>query len=115
MARVKGGVKARRRHNRILSETKGQFGARHKHIRKAMESRLHAMEYATRDRRVRRREFRSLWILRINAAARENGTTYSQLMNKLSEANVNINRKMLADMAVHEPAAFTAMVKSIIN
>ena len=113
MARVKGGVKARRRHNKVLATTKGQFGARHKNVRKAMESQLHAFSYATRDRRVRRREFRALWILRINAAARENGLTYSQLIHKMSVANININRKMLADMAVREPAAFTAIVKSL--
>lgn len=113
MARVKGGVKARRSHNRILATTKGQFGARHKNVRKAMEAQLHAFAYATRDRRVRRREFRSLWILRINAAARENGLTYSQLMHKMKVANVNLNRKMLADIAVREPAVFSAIVKAL--
>lgn len=114
MARVKGGVKARRRHNRVLADTKGQFGARHKNIRKALEARLHAWAYATRDRRVRRREFRALWIVRINAAARENGTTYSALISKLSAANITLNRKMLADMAVRDVAGFTSLVKQVM-
>ena len=115
MARVKGGVKARRRHNRILDDVKGQFGARSKNVRKAMEARLHAMAYATRDRRVRRREFRALWIIRINAAARENGTTYSTLIAKLAAANITLNRKMLADMAVRDAASFTALVRQVVN
>jgi large subunit ribosomal protein L20 len=112
MARVKGGVKARRRHNRILAVTKGQFGARHKNVRKAMEARLHTLTYATRDRRLRRRHFRELWILRINAAAHLNGTTYSKLMHGLKAANINLNRKMLADLAAREPSAFSAVVKA---
>ena len=115
MARVKGGVKARRRHNRILDDVKGQFGARSKNVRKAMEARLHAMAYATRDRRVRRREFRALWIIRINAAARENGTTYSTLIARLAAANITLNRKMLADMAVRDAASFTALVQQVVN
>ncbi len=113
MARVKGGVKARRRHNRILAETSGQFGARHKHIRKASEARLHALAYATRDRRNNRRELRSLWITRINAAARLNGTTYSKLIQGLKTANIDIDRKILADLAVKDEAAFAAIVKSV--
>jgi large subunit ribosomal protein L20 len=112
MARVKGGVKARRRHNRVLSATKGQFGARHKHFRKASEARLHAMAYATRDRRNHRRELRSLWITRINAAAHLNGTTYSKLAQALKAANIQLDRKILADLAVQDAAAFTAVVRS---
>jgi large subunit ribosomal protein L20 len=112
MARVKGGVKARRRHSRVLAETKGQFGARHKHFRKASEARLHAMAYAYRDRRNRRRELRSLWVTRINAAARLNGTTYSKLTQALKQANIRLDRKILADLAVQDAAAFTAVVKS---
>lgn len=113
MARVKGGVKARRRHNRILAATKGQFGARHKHIRKASEARLHALAYATRDRRVHRRELRSLWITRINAAARLNDTTYSKLVQALKAADVRLDRKILADLAAQDASAFTAIVKSV--
>jgi large subunit ribosomal protein L20 len=112
MARVKGGVKARRRHNRVLAATKGQFGARHKHIRKATEARLHALAYATRDRRTHRRELRGLWITRINAAARLNGTTYSKLVEALKASNIQLDRKILADLAVRDADAFTAVVKS---
>lgn len=112
MARVKGGVKGRRRHNRVLAATKGQFGARHKHIRKATEARLHAWAYAYRDRRNRRRLLRNLWITRINAAARLNGTTYSRLIAGLSSAGIAINRKMLADLAVRDGNAFAEVVKA---
>lgn len=111
MARVKGGVKARRRHNRLLAVTKGQFGARHKHVRKASEAKLHALAYATKDRRLERREIRKLWILRINAAARENGTTYSRLIAGLKAAGVDLNRKSLAEIAARDSAAFAAIVK----
>ncbi|NJM42305.1 MAG: 50S ribosomal protein L20 [Anaerolineae bacterium] len=112
MARVKGGVKARRRHNRVLAYTKGQFGARHKHIRKATEARLHAMAYAYKHRRERRRDLRNLWITRINAAARIHGTTYSKLIHGLKAANIILDRKILADLAVRDDAAFAAVVKS---
>ena len=112
MARVKGGVKARRRHNRVLEATKGQFGARHKHIRKATEARLHAWAYAYRDRRNRRRLLRNLWITRINAAARLNGMTYSRLIAGLNSAEIAINRKMLADLAVRDAGAFAEIVKA---
>ncbi|MCL5996004.1 MAG: 50S ribosomal protein L20 [Chloroflexi bacterium] len=112
MARVKGGVKARRRHNRVLAVTKGQFGARHRLIRRASEARLHALWYAYRDRRNRRRDLRRLWITRINAAARLNGTTYSRLANSLRLANIKLDRKILADLAVRDAAAFSAVVQS---
>ena len=112
MARVKGGVKARRRHNRILAVTKGQFGARNHSIRRASEARLHALWYAYRDRRNRRRELRRLWIVRINAAARLNGTTYSKLTNLMRLANIRLDRKVLADLAVRDAAAFKAVVQS---
>ena len=112
MARVKGGVKARRRHNRILAVTKGQFGARNHSIRRASEARLHALWYAYRDRRNRRRELRRLWIIRINAAARLNGTTYSRLTNNMKRVNIRLDRKILADLAVRDAAAFTAVVNS---
>ncbi|MCS7060023.1 MAG: 50S ribosomal protein L20 [Anaerolineae bacterium] len=110
MTRVKGGFKARRRHNRILALTKGQFGARHKHFRRAKEASLHALWYAYRDRRNRRRDLRRLWITRINAAARLNGITYSKLTNSLKAAHIELDRKVLADLAVHEPAAFRAVI-----
>jgi large subunit ribosomal protein L20 len=110
MARVKGGVKGRRRHNRILADTKGHFGARHKHIRKATESRLHALAYATEDRRNHRRELHALWVQRINAAARENGTTYSRLMNALKTAGIALDRKILSDIASRDSAVFSAVV-----
>jgi large subunit ribosomal protein L20 len=112
MARVKGGVKARRRHNRILAVTKGQFGARNHSIRRASEARLHALWYAYRDRRNRRRDLRRLWITRINAAARLNGTTYSRLTNSLRMANIRLDRKILADLAARDAAAFTAVVQA---
>ncbi|MCS6773318.1 MAG: 50S ribosomal protein L20 [Thermoflexales bacterium] len=112
MARVKGGVKTRRRHKRVLAQTKGQFGARHKNFRKANEALLHALAYATRDRRNRRRDLRRLWITRINAAARLNGTTYSKLMHALQAANIRLDRKILADLAARDASAFAAVVKA---
>ena len=112
MARVKGGVKARRRHNRILAITKGQYGARNHSIRRASEARLHALWYAYRDRRNRRRDLRRLWIVRINAAARLNGTTYSRLTSNMRRANIHLDRKILADLAVRDAAAFAAVVNS---
>ena len=114
MARVKGGVKARRRHNRVLAVTKGQFGARNHSIRRASEARLHALWYAYRDRRNRRRELRRLWIVRINAAARLNGTTYSKLTASMKRVNIRLDRKILADLAVRDAAAFTAVVQTAL-
>ena len=112
MARVKGGFKARRRHNRILAITKGQFGARNHSIRRASEARLHALWYAYRDRRNRRRVLRRLWIVRINAAARLNGTTYSKLTSSMKQADIRLDRKVLSDLAVRDAAAFSAVVHS---
>ena len=112
MTRVKGGVKARRRHNRILAVTKGQFGARHKHIRKAHEARLHALAYSTEDRRNHRRELHALWIQRINAAARMHGTTDSKLIYSLKAAGIALDRKILADIAARDNAAFGAVVQA---
>ncbi len=114
MARVKGGVKARRRHNRILAITKGQFGARNHSIRRASEARLHALWYAYRYRRNRRRDFRRLWIVRINAAARLNGTTYSKLTSRMKLASIRLDRKVLADLAVRDAAAFSAVVQAAL-
>ena len=111
MPRVKRGVPAHKRHKKVLALTKGHWGARHRLYRTAHESMLHALAYAYRDRRNRKRDFRRLWIQRINAAARANGITYSRLIAGLARANVAIDRKMLAELAVNDPVAFTQMVK----
>jgi len=110
MARVKTGYTRHRRHKKILKLTKGQFGTRSKLIRRANEAMLKSLWYSYRDRRTRRRELRALWIARINAAARMNGTTYSRLINSLKKAEISLNRKMLADLAVRDPQAFAAVV-----
>ena len=111
MARVKTGYTRRQRHKKVLKFTKGQFGSRSKLYRRASEARLKSLWYAYRDRRNRKRDLRRLWIVRINAAARLNGTTYSRLIHAMRQADIIINRKMLADMAVRDPEAFTAVVK----
>ena len=108
--RVKGGTVTRRRHKKILDMTKGQWGTRSKLFRRANEAMMKSYWYAYRDRRVRRREFRSLWIARINAACRLNGTTYSQFMHGLSAINVELDRKALAQMAMHDPEGFKVLV-----
>lgn len=110
MARVKSGPYGYRRHKKVLKFTKGQRGSKHLLFRRANEAMLKSMWYAYRDRRVRKRDLRKLWIARINAAARLNGTTYSRLMAALKKANIGLNRKMLADMAVRDPGAFAAVV-----
>jgi large subunit ribosomal protein L20 len=110
VARVKRGVAARKRHKRILKLAKGYWGARHRLFRPANEAVLHALAYAYRDRRARKRDFRKLWIARINAAARTCGLSYSRLMGGLRRAGVAINRKMLADLAVRDAEAFAALV-----
>ncbi len=110
MARVKGGPQGHLRHKRVLAFTKGQFGSRHRLIKRANEARLKSMWYATRDRRVRKRDLRRLWITRINAGARINGVSYSQLIFGLRKANILLNRKMLADLAARDPQAFAAVV-----
>jgi large subunit ribosomal protein L20 len=94
-----------------LNYTKGQRGSKHLLFRRANEAMLKSMWYSSRDRRVRRRDLRKLWIVRINAAARLNGTTYSRLVSALKKASININRKMLADLAVRDPQAFAAVLK----
>jgi large subunit ribosomal protein L20 len=111
MARVKTGFTRRQRHKKVLKITKGQYGTRSKLYRRANEARLKSLWFAYRDRRNRKRDLRRLWIARINAAARLNGTTYSRLVHALRQANITINRKMLADIAVRDPKAFTAVVK----
>ena len=110
MARVKSGPQGYRRHKKVLKFTKGQKGSKHLLYRRANEAMLKSLWYSFRDRRVRKRDLRKLWIARINAAARLNGTTYSRLVNSLKKANIEINRKMLADLAVRDPGAFAAVV-----
>ena len=111
MARVKGGPYSHHRHKRVLKFTKGQFGSRHRLIRRANEARLKSMWYASRERRNRKRDLRRLWITRINAGARQNGLTYSQFIYAMRKANIQLNRKMLADLAARDPQAFTAVVE----
>jgi large subunit ribosomal protein L20 len=108
--RVKGGPQGYKRHKKVLKITKGQRGSKHLLFRRANEAMLKSLWYATRDRRVRKRDLRKLWIARINAAARLNGTTYSKLVAALKKANIELNRKMLSDMAIREPQTFAAVV-----
>ncbi|MFZ5819651.1 MAG: 50S ribosomal protein L20 [Chloroflexota bacterium] len=110
MARVKSGPYGYRRHKKVLKFTKGQKGSKHLLFRRANEAMLKSMWYAFRDRRVRKRDLRKLWIARINAGARLNGTTYSKLVAAMKKADIRLNRKMLADMAVRDPGAFAAVV-----
>ncbi|ODC03597.1 50S ribosomal protein L20 [Terasakiispira papahanaumokuakeensis] len=111
MARVKRGVQARRRHKKILKQAKGYYGARSRVFRVAKQAVIKAGQYAYRDRRVRKRQFRALWIARINAGARNNGLSYSRLINGLKKAQIAIDRKVLADIAVHDQKAFAAIVE----
>lgn len=110
MARVKRGVMTRKRHSRILKDAKGYWGARSSRIRMANEAVMHAGQYAYRDRRVRKREMRRLWIARINAACRAAGLTYSRLIHGLEKAGVEVDRKIMADLAVSDPTGFKALV-----
>jgi large subunit ribosomal protein L20 len=110
MTRIKGGPYGHRRHKRVLKVTKGQRGAKHFLFKRANEAMLKSLWYATRDRKVRKRDLRKLWIARINAAARLNGTTYSRLVAAMKKADIGLNRKMLADIAVRDPKAFSAVV-----
>lgn len=111
MARVKRGVQARRRHKKVLKQAKGYYGARSRVFRVAKQAVIKAGQYAYRDRRQRKRQFRALWIARINAAARINGMSYSRFIAGLKKASIEIDRKVLADLAVHEQNAFTAVVE----
>ena len=113
MARVKRGVIARARHKKILKLAKGYYGARSRVFRVAKQAVIKAGQYAYRDRRTKKRVFRQLWIARINAAARELGLTYSQFANGLKKASIEIDRKMLADIAVHDKAAFSSIVDQV--
>jgi len=111
MARVKRGVIARRRHKKVLKKAKGYYGARSRVFRVAKQAVIKAGQYAYRDRRQRKRQFRALWIARINAGARLNGLSYSRFIAGLKKANIEIDRKVLADLAVHEAGAFSAIVE----
>ncbi|MBX9766265.1 MAG: 50S ribosomal protein L20 [Bdellovibrionales bacterium] len=111
--RVKGGVKGRRRHNKIMKRTEGFRNAGGRCYRHAVEKHDRAFVYAYRDRKVKKREFRNLWTIRINAAARELGTTYSRLIGALNKSKLELNRKVLADMAVNNPLGFAALVKEL--
>ena len=111
MARVKTGIVRRRRHKKILKMARGFFSGRRKHFRKAKEQLERSMVYAFRDRRQKKRDFRRLWITRINAACRLNDISYSRFINALNKANIDLDRKILADMAMNDPEAFTTVVK----
>lgn len=111
MPRVKVGVTAHRRHKKILKLAKGYKGSKSKQFKKANETVMKALYYARRDRRAKKGEFRRLWIARINAAARQNGISYSRLVAGLTKAGVEVNRKMLADLAISDANAFTSLVK----
>jgi large subunit ribosomal protein L20 len=111
MARVKRGVTAHKRHKRLLHDAEGRRGTNRKLVKRAHESQLHALAYATRDRKQRKRDMRELWIVRINAAARIHGTTYGKLIAGLKKANVGLDRKILADIAVRDDATFGAIAE----
>ena len=111
MPRVKRGVQARARHKKVLKQAKGYSGARSKLFKTAKQAVDKAGQYAYRDRRQRKRQFRALWIVRINAAARDNGLSYSRMMAGLSKAEISLDRKVLADMAVHDKTAFSALAE----
>ena len=110
MPRVKGGPHGHLRHKKILKMNQGYYGSRHRLFRRANEAMLKSLWYATRDRRTRKRDLRRLWITRINAAARLNGTSYSRLIHDMKASQITINRKILADLAVRDPQAFAAVV-----
>jgi large subunit ribosomal protein L20 len=115
MARVTRGFKARRRRNKVLKLAKGFRGGRHRLYRSATEAVDRALNYAYRDRRNKKRDFRSLWIARISAAAKQNGTSYSRLMGGLKKAGVELDRKVLSNMAILDPNAFTQVVKLAVQ
>ncbi|MGF7046715.1 large subunit ribosomal protein L20 [Paenibacillus sp. DS2015] len=112
MARVKGGFVVRRRHKKVLKLAKGYFGSKHRIFKTANEQVMKSLVYAYRDRRQNKRNFRRLWIVRINAAARLNGLSYSKMMHGLKLAGIDVNRKMLADLAVHDLPAFNSIASA---
>lgn len=115
MARIKGALNARKKHKKILKLAKGYVGARSKEYRIAKQSVMRAMAHSFAGRKQTKREYRQLWITRINAAARQNGISYSRFMNGLKKINIVMNRKMLAELAVNDPFAFTQLVQKVKN
>ena len=113
MARTKRGVISRAKHNKVLKSVKGQFGRRKNTIRIARQAMEKAMQYAYRDRKAKKREFRSLWIQRINAGVRAEGLTYSRFINGLNKSKIKLDRKVLADLAYNNPEAFKSLVKKV--
>lgn len=113
MSRVKGGVRTRARHKKVLKLAKGYFGGKSKLFRIANQAVMKSLVYAYRDRRAKKRNFRQLWIARINASARINGLSYSKFMNGLKKSGIDLNRKVLADMAVNDAAAFTQLCSKV--
>ncbi len=111
MARVKRGYSTRRYRNKVLKLARGYFGSRHRLFRTANQSVMRAWSYAYRDRRTKKRDFRKLWITRINAACNQLGLSYSKFINGLKKANIQINRKMLSEMAIHDPEGFAKLVE----
>ena len=111
MARVKNGVVTKARHTKVLKEASGYFGSKHRLYKSAKEQLMHAGQYAYRDRRQKKREFRKLWIVRINAACRENEISYSKFINGLNKAGIEINRKMLSEIAINDKEAFKNLVE----
>ena len=110
MARVKNGAVTKARHKKVLKQAKGYFGSKHRLYKSAKEQLMHSGQYAYRDRKQKKRDFRKLWITRINAACRENGISYSRFIEGLNKAGVEVNRKMLSDIAINDPKAFTELV-----
>ena len=110
--RVKTGPVTQRRHKRVLKLTKGQRGSKHRLFKRGNEAMMKSLEYAYRDRKVRKREFRRLWIARINAASRQNGMSYSKFMNGLKKAGVELDRRVLADIAINDASAFSQLVET---
>ncbi|GFN36051.1 50S ribosomal protein L20 [Tepidimicrobium xylanilyticum] len=115
MARVKSGVTARKRHKKVLKQAKGYYGAKSKLYRPANQAVMKSLQYAYSGRKQRKRDFRKLWISRINAAARMNGMNYSTFINGLKKANIEINRKVLSEMAIHDPEGFSKLVEIAKN
>ncbi len=111
MTRVRNGVVTKQRHKKILKEARGYFGSKHREFKSAKEQLMHAGQYAYRDRRQKKRDFRKLWIVRINAACRENEISYSRFIEGLNKAGIEVNRKMLSEIAISDPKAFSELVK----
>ena len=115
MAKVKWAVASRKRRKKLLNRAKGFRGARRLHILKVKETVMRAKAYATRDRKVKKREFRNVWVMRLNAAARSRGLTYSRLMSAFRKANIQLNRKQLSELAVNDQSAFNQLVAQVTN